>query len=149
MRYWYGRISADVPHLFLGKVTSSPPPDLRGRRPWPWGRVTIRCFFWGALTLSWYQKSSRYRKRSKMCFPEKSHKGFYHCFMEFGTEDVWTELWMIWCKISTAQYGCRNPNCGLRDVFMLWMIIVLLVDTWPSHSWMESCEIRRAFREFD
>lgn len=29
------------------------------------------------------------------------------------------------------QYGCRNPNCGLRDVFMLWMIIVLLVDTWP------------------
>lgn len=38
---------------------------------------------------------------------------------------------MIWCKISTAQYGRRNPNCGLRDVFMLWMIIVLLVDTWP------------------
>ena len=78
-----------------------------------------------------------------MCFLEKKViKGFYHCFMEFGTEGVWTELWMIWCKISIAKYGCRNPNCELRDVFMLWMITVLLV---ASHSWMESWETRRTF----
>lgn len=69
--------------------------DFRGKRPWPWGRVTIWFIFWGALTLSWYQKSSRYPKKSMMSFPEKkSDKGFFI-----------TASWSLVPKMF-------EPNCG-------------------------------------
>ena len=103
------------PFSWWNLVTSSPPPDfLQRKRPWPWGRVTIRCLFWGALILSWYQKSSRrYPKKNQWCVSQKKViKGFYHCFMEFGTGSVFEPN----CGWFGARFLLPNMGVGIQIV---------------------------------